>query len=680
MTIHVAADTGTMNPISKVLQILTDFEAKVIKDGEEEQAAYVKYAKWCENGALEKQFEIKTAKADIAGLTATINKADSDRGSAVEAIDSLAQEISTDEQDLAAQTKIRKQEKTTFLAAETELVDTIDTLERATNILQRKLSGAALLATQVSHKSVGELLRVLSQVVEAAGLELHDKQRLLSLAQSGDQDDDTLDGEALGAPQAAAYESKSGSIIDVLEELKEKAENQLGELRRSEVASQHNFEMAAQALEDSIKVNNKEMDDQKTLKHNAAETKAQAQGELTITKKDLMTSESTLRSMKSDCQEAAEDHEQSVKSRSEELKAITVAKKVLKEMTSGAEALTYGSAASFLQMRSHQAPEVATMLRQLAHREHSAALAQLAGKVASALKESSLTGEHPFAKVKDLISDMIARLEKDAAKEADHKAYCDKEFGATKTKLDEFNYDIEKLDGKLDKDVSETARLKDDVVELQRELAAITKSQAEADALRMEEHKVYVTTKADLELGLEGLRVALRALREYFANDVEGASLLQQPARPGTHEKATGIGSSVIGLLEVVESDFSKNLANVELEEDTQARDYERLSMENRLSKASKEKDVKYKTKEAAALEKAITEMKSDLKSNQEEKAAVLEYSEKIRGMCELKPESYEDRAQRRVAEIEGLRQALQALEAEGASFVQTRLRGVRRH
>jgi len=209
----------------------------------------------------------------------------------------------------------------------------------------------------------------------------------------------------------------------------------------------------------------------------------------------------------------------------------------------------------------------------------------------------------------------------------------------------------------------------------------LTKSQAAADAVRTEEHNAYIKAKTDLELGIEGVRAALKVLRDYYANQVE-ASFLQQPENPGTHEKDTGTGGGIIGMLEVVESDLSKNLADVELEEETASREYERLSMDNKVSKQMKEKDVKYKNKEAAGLDKAITEMNSDLKSTREELAAVKEYSEKIRQQCELKPESYEDRAARRVAEIDGLKQALEALEVEGsAAFLQTtHLRGVTRH
>ena len=108
------------------------------------------------------------------------------------------------------------------------------------------------------------------------------------------------------------------------------------------------------------------------MKHNAAETK------------DLMTAESTLRNMKLHCTGAAEDHEESVKSGAEELKAIAAETKILKEMTSGAEGLTYvDTAASFLLLKQlRERPEnfqVANRIRQVAHKEHSAALALLPG-------------------------------------------------------------------------------------------------------------------------------------------------------------------------------------------------------------------------------------------------------------------------------------------------------------
>merc|ERR1719163_1985734 len=87
--------------------------------------------------------------------------------------------------------------------------------------------------------------------------------------------------------------------------------------------------------------------------------------------------------------------------------------------------------------------------------------------------------------------------------------------------------------------------------------------------------------------------------------------------------------------------------------------------MEIKVTKAAKEKDVKYKTKEAAELDKKATELNSDRDSASAELDAVLQYTKNIRGMCELKPETYSERKGRREAEMNGLREALKILEGE---------------
>jgi len=49
--------------------------------------------------------------------------------------------------------------------------------------------------------------------------------------QSGAADDDDY---SFGAPAAAAYKSHSSNIVDVLEDMKEKAEEELSSLRKAE--------------------------------------------------------------------------------------------------------------------------------------------------------------------------------------------------------------------------------------------------------------------------------------------------------------------------------------------------------------------------------------------------------------------------------------------------------------
>merc|ERR1719463_967864 len=140
-----------------------------------------------------------------------------------------------------------------------------------------------------------------------------------------------------------------------------------------------------------------------------------------------------------------------------------------------------------------------------------------------------------------------------------------------------------------------------------------------------------------------------------------------QPAVPEMHSKATGAGSSIIGILEVVESDFAKNLAVEETEEADAEAEYEKTSQANAVSKTLKDQDVKYKTAEYKALDKEITTLTSDRDTKDAELSAVLEYYEKVKDRCIAKAETYEERKERREAEIAGLKQALEVLENESA-------------
>ena len=87
------------------------------------------------------------------------------------------------------------------------------------------------------------------------------------------------DGE-LGAPAAASYKSQSGGIVDILEDLKEKAEGELAEARKAESTTKHNFNMLKQSLEDQIAEDNKDMDNLKAKKAADGEAKAVATADL----------------------------------------------------------------------------------------------------------------------------------------------------------------------------------------------------------------------------------------------------------------------------------------------------------------------------------------------------------------------------------------------------------------
>ncbi len=473
--------------------------------------------------------------------------------------------------------------------------------------------------------------------------------------------------------------------------MKEKAESQLADLRKAETNGRHNFEMLKQSLEDQLAADNHDLEEEKTTKGANQEGIATAEGDLAVTTKTLANAQVELATAQGTCMQVAADHEATVTSRGEELKAIAEAKKILAETSSGAvsQAYSFVQVASRLQSHADLAKsEVVAMVKQLAKLHHSAALAQLASKIAAVVKYGSLGGEDPFGKVRDMVSTMIAKLEKEAAEETTEKAYCDEQMSKTEAKKAELEDDVAKMSTKIDKAVARSAELKQQVQELQAQLAALTKEQAEMDGMRMQEHHAFVQAKADLELGLTGVRQALGVLRDYYASKSEAgllqdgqmasmASLMQQPAAPEKHTKAGGAGGSIIGILEVVESDFAKNLAKEETEEEDAQSSYDKMTQENAVTKTTNEQDVKYKEQESKSLDQTIAEISSDRETTNSELAAVNEYYAQISGRCIAKPETYEDRKASREAEIAGLKQALTVLEDETA-FVQRKHRNFR--
>merc|ERR1719265_2250635 len=185
------------------------------------------------------------------------------------------------------------------------------------------------------------------------------------------------------------------------------------------------------------------------------------------------------------------------------------------------------------------------------------------------------------------------------------------------------------------------------------------------DKTRTDEKAAYEEASGDLEKGIKGIQGALDVLREYY-----GASLLQQPAAPAAHEASGDAGGAIISMLEVAESDFSKELAAINLEEETAQEEYDKLTEENKMTKLMKDQDEKYKTAEYKKLDKEVAELSNDLEGVTTELTAVLDYGEKLADQCVAKPDTYEDRKKRRDAEINGLKEALETLETE-AAFVQ---------
>jgi len=371
---------------------------------------------------------------------------------------------------------------------------------------------------------------------------------------------------------------------------------------------------------------------------------------LSVTSADLAAAVKALADNQADCDAKAEEHKAKMADLAKEAEIIKNTKMALSR-TEGAAKVTYCSEESFLQLRSTRpsADESVRYVRDLAKKQKSTELAQLAARMSSMLRISAESGDDPFAKVKGLISDLIAKLEKEASADADHKAYCDRELAETHRKKDRRSSTVEKLSVRIEQMSARSAKLKEETAAAQKALADLAKAQADMDKLRGEENSAYVAAKADVDAGISGVKLALKILSE-FAKCTEG--------------EKKGSSTSILGMLEVVLADFIKKQAELVSGEEKAVADYEMQTRDNGLETVAKQKDVEYMTKESVGLDKAVGEATNERAGVQAELDAVLEYLSKLDKMCIAKPETYAERKRRREAELAGLREALRILGA----------------
>merc|ERR1719194_266813 len=122
--------------------MISDLQAKIISEGEGAQKTYDEYSEWCEDRSTQLGFEIKTGKAEVAELKATIEEETASSAALETKIEELSNDIKTDEADLDAATKVRTKENLDFKAEEAELLEVLSMLERATSILSKEMAKA----------------------------------------------------------------------------------------------------------------------------------------------------------------------------------------------------------------------------------------------------------------------------------------------------------------------------------------------------------------------------------------------------------------------------------------------------------------------------------------------------------------------------------------------------------
>merc|ERR1719213_115329 len=288
----------------------------------------------------------------------------------------------------------------------------------------------------------------------------------------------------------------------------------------------------------------------------------------------------------------------------------------------------------------------------------------MGSRVLSALAER--VSSDPFKKVRKMIRDLIAKLEEEAGEEADHKAWCDTELAANEQTRKEKTDQVEMLHAEIDELTAEITKLAQDITDLTHAIAEIDAAVKKATALREAEKAKNTETIADAKEAQEAVAKATEILKDFYAKAGEATALVQAPEIFDSPYKGMQAESGgVVGMLEVILSDFQRLQAETEAAEEQSAKEYDEFMADSEADKAAKTKDMEDKTVKKQDKEQALEIAKEDLEGTKEELQAALEYYDKLKPSCIETGVSYEERVAKRKEEIESLQTALKILNGE---------------
>jgi len=706
------AKQAKMAAVDKVISMLEGVKAKVMAEGEDEAKAYNKFACFCKDLIAQKTSAISSASDQKVALSADVQQLGSDRKTLDSTIATLLSNIQDAETAMQAAEAARQAESKEYQRNSADLTAAIFALESALQALKASKSSSL-----VQIKSISGTLRTASMLADALGF----------LGDAGKKEVDVFLQQAPDVP-TKDFQFHSNGIIKTLEKLLADFILQKNVVDAAEVNSIAFFQALMQDKTDVVKQKSVQLADDKTLKSKKQAQIASNSEELSVASATLLDDQQYLSELSKICSNKAITWDQRSQVRQDELSALLQAIDILKtsvsEKTTAStvrfaqqavslrraravirnedamevvEAYTEEQEANdllsvnFIQVKDKQAYSFLARARQhrAAHDSsprqdyarqvimrllknkgkevHSALLTALANQIAA----------DPFAKVKKLIQELIERLLEEASQSANHKNWCDKAISDATQKRDYAAAAVKEANGEMASLEARRDKLVEQLDILMREMAELKQKQAEAKRMRSVEAVENAKTVAEAKAGLEAVEQAIDILSKFYQTAAKSnmdLSLSQRgPAddAPDTGfeiaEAYTGLqgeAKGVIGMLDIIKSDFQRTSQETEKAEEQAQQDHLDFMTQTGKSLAEKQTAQTQSTAEKTSAEDELSSTDDELKSQ------LASLNTSLKELLELQPAcvdtgmSYAERVARREAETQALQKALCILKA----------------
>jgi len=674
-------DEELVSPVDKVLELMNSLYAQVEEEGKAEAASYKEFACFCRDTQLAKDKAIKDGNDNESDQLATIEQMTAREGSLSQQIVDLNTDLDNAEKSLVDAGNERAEQKAKY---EKKHTDTVNSVEGVRTALADIAS-----ATSFAQKEA---------IMKSAKV-----QALIKMMDPGDK---SREHAGLGA---------SSSITDILNLLLDDWSAKAKKLEDEEKARKTLYDNTSANLRQMIIDTKDAIDAAKIQLSETKATNAATKGQMTETKANLHDDNKYLKDLTAQCEFKAKEWDQRSTTRAAELAALSEAINIVggsvastastRGYTDNTAALLQGGRPTaystgdrytdvvFTQLKavkkSGQAAanqarlDAVTQIKHMARKLNSADLNLLAMKIAA----------DPFAKVKELIQQLITRLLTESQNEATQKGWCDTEIGKANSDRDHRMADTKSLSAEALVLEAEKKNQEEIIKTLTAEIAELNADHAEVTRIREAEKAENKKVLEDSREGLTAIEKALATLKKFYGkasrNSQSGyVSLVQSDAEQspvaadmasagvsgaqGNYDGNQAAGGGIIGLMEIIQSDFKRSIEMAETSEKESYTEYASFNKEAKASLSAKTTGLENAKDDLKIASGDLVATLNKLKDNQKLLDMSLQTLETLRPACVDTGMSWEEKVKRRDAEIQALKDALAVFEdPNGLGFLQ---------
>jgi len=633
------------NPLRKVVTLLQNMQKETEAEGDRAQELFDTFQCYCTKTEGELSKSIEEAKAHVDELKASIEEISGSNAQLEQELKDLSKDIAAATKSIEEASAQRKTEANAYATESTEMSNSIGAMDSAIPALKEGLETPAAVFAQLNAKLGGVSTK---------------SARVSSFLQNQDQ----LAG------------SGSDAILGVLEQMRDDFKQNLIEATQQEEEALGTFKQLTGAKKKEIAAGTEETNEKSGRLAGQKQQGADNKADLEDTSVSLAGDEKTFVALTENCKAKTTEHEIAKNARNEELAAISQAIKIL----NSDEALE-------LMKKTLPSPEEATSFIQRASRRHHIRKMMSNSRSSLTFAQVSMHTNHAgidISPLKKQASEMIVNLQEEQKDEDTRIGLCKKELATTADEKKALSTALLQAESRMGVIANEVAAIKEQMKEVQAEIAQIDMSVQEATLQRKKEKAEYTAVMSELTMSSDLLLKAKQVLEKMYAPPKEEKQeafvqesatfddslenyLSSAPETAGAHQKQSGAGMGAVGLLSTLIAEIKAQQAAEKKEEDGAQAEFDKYMGDTTEALEAKKNDMTSMEAAVSRLQETMNDQKTVHSETQDEMNSVIAKEAALHSECDFLLQNYDEIKKARGDEIESINNAISIL--AGADF-----------